>query len=152
MGQLADTPPIIAAAMKKAAVVWLAPVGGRAVAAWLLWHEGSAYVVGGTGEQPLTGVEGGAPVLVTVASADKHKRLVTWVAAVAEIRPGSAEWELMVPRLATRRLSAVADAPARWARSGRVFRLTPTGELTEAGDTLPATSLAAPPVSSPATT
>lgn len=152
MEQPAVTPPIVAAAMRRAAVVWLAPVGGPAVAAWMLWHEGAAYVVGGAGEQPLTGIEGGEPALVTAASADKHNRLVTWVAAVAEIRPGTEEWDRIVPRLAIRRLSAAADATDRWARSGRVLRLTPTGEVTEAGDTLPATSLAAPPVSTPATT
>jgi hypothetical protein len=43
------------------------------------------------------------------------------------------------------------DAAARrWARECAVLRLAPTGELTEAGSTLPSDSLAAPPAPSPA--
>lgn len=143
------TPPVVGAAMRKATVVWLAPVGGRAVAAWPLWRDGSAYVVGGPGEQPLTGIEAGRPALVTVATADRHNRIVTWVAAVDRVQPGSEEWDRMVPLLVVRRLSAANDAAARWAESGRVLRLTPTGELAEVGQTLPATSLAAPPATTP---
>lgn len=152
MGQPAAQPPLIAAAMRKAATVWLAPVGGRAVAAWLLWRDGSAYVVGGPGEQPLTGIEVGRAALVTVASADKRDRILTWVADVHRLWPGSEEWGRIVPQLLAKRLSAAADAAHRWTALGRVFRLTPTGELIEAGETLPATSLAAVPVPTSATT
>lgn len=138
--------------MRKVALLWLAPVDGPAVAAWPLWVDGSAYVVGGPGEQPLTGIEAGRPALVTVASTDNRARIVTWVAGVDLVRPGSAEWGRIVPQLLAKRLSAATDAADRWERSCRVLRLTPTGELTEAADTLPSTDLAAPPVPTPATT
>ena len=151
MGQSVP-PPLVAAAMKKVALVWLAPLGGPAVAAWLLWQDGSAYVVGGPGEQPLTGIAPGRPALVTVASPDTHNRLLTWVADVQQVDPGSQEWGRIVPQLLAKRLSAAADATARWAGSGRVLRLSPTGELTEVDETLPTTDLAAPPVPTPATT
>lgn len=152
MDQSAAPPPLVAAAMKKVGLVWLAPVGGSAVAAWLLWRDGSAYVVGGPGEQPLTGIAAGRPALVTVASKEHRNRLVTWVADVDQLRPSSDEWERVVPQLLAKRLSAASDAAGRWATSGRVLRLTPTGEIAEAGDSLPATTLAAPPVPTPATT
>ncbi|MBA3417459.1 MAG: hypothetical protein WKF47_09785 [Geodermatophilaceae bacterium] len=125
----AAPPPLVAAAMRKVRVVWLAPVGGTAVAAWLLWRDGSAYVVGGPGEQPLPGIEAGRPALVTVGTPEG--RLVTWVAAVEQLRQGSDEWGRVVPQLLARRLSAVGDAAHRWERSCRVLRLTPTGELSE---------------------
>ena len=144
-------PPLVAEAMKRAAVVWLAPVGDPAVAAWLLWQDGSAYVVGGPGEQPLTGIEAGCTALVTVAAPDNHARIATWVAAVEELQPGGAEWDRVVSQLVAKRLNAAADAAGRWARSGRILRLTPTG-VAEAGDTLPTTSLAAAPVPTRATT
>lgn len=142
----------IAAAMRKVAVVWLAPVGGPAVAAWLLWRDGSAYVVGGRGEQPLPGIEAGHPALVTVASPDTRARVLTWVAAVQRIEPGGPQWEAVVPALLADRLSAEPDAADRWTSDCRVLRLTPTGELAEAGRTLPSSDLAAPPVPTPATT
>ncbi len=83
-------------------------------------------------------------------SKDKGGRIVAWTAGVAVLAPHSEEWEAAVGELKGKRLNA-PDAErltARWARECRVVRLTPTASGTD----LPRTSLAAPPLPTPATT
>ena len=72
-------PLLIDEATKKSGLVW---VGTPAAVSpvWLLWHEGSAYVLTGPGEQSADGLAEGAPTTVTVRSKDKGGRLVTWEA------------------------------------------------------------------------
>ncbi|CAN5177936.1 hypothetical protein BH20ACT5_BH20ACT5_10850 [soil metagenome] len=152
MTQPGGPPPLVAEAMKKTGLVWLAPPGGRPVSAWLLWTDGIGYVVGGPGEQPLPGISPGGPAIVTVQSTDKRARIVTWVAEVTRVEPGTPDWDQIAPQLAAKRLNATGDTVQRWAETCQVLRLTPTGELTEAGPTLPDASHAAAPPSSPATT
>ena len=57
--------------------------------------------------------------------------LVTWVAAVAAVEPGSPDWEAVVPLLQAARLNDrdPSRQRARWARESLVLRLSPTGEL-----------------------
>ena len=128
-------------AMKKAAIVWLA---GQPV--WCRWLDGALYVVHGPGEQP-------APPLalstVDVSVRGDHGgRILTWPASVERVGPGSEEWDKLVPQLAAKRLNAsgtTEQTAARWAATCVVSRLTPAGEPTEAGPTLPSGSGAAPP-------
>ena len=51
--------------------------------------------------------------------------------AIGQGPPGSADWALLTPLLAARRLNSVAgDAqPERWADESRVLTLTPDGTL-----------------------
>lgn len=121
------TAPDVAVAMRKAAVVWLAGPGQPAVAAWCLWRDGSAYVVGGPGEQPLTGIADDAEIAVIVRSAETRAQILSWQARVTRLSPGGEEWGDVVPALLANRRSATADAAQRWATHGRVLRLTPTG-------------------------
>lgn len=152
MTQTGGAPALVTEAMKKTGLVWLGPPGGQQVAAWLLWLDGAGYVVGGPGEQPLPGITPGVRALVTVQSTDKRARIVTWAAEVSKLEPGTPDWDEFVPQLIAKRLNTTGDTNDRWARTCQVLRLTPTGELTEAGSTLPDASLAAAPPPSPATT
>ncbi|HZB48160.1 MAG TPA: hypothetical protein VE547_03625 [Mycobacteriales bacterium] len=154
MGEPAPVPPLVVEATKKAGLVWLTVAGQRPAPAWLLWRDPAAYVVTGGGEQPLPGLAGAAECDVTVRSGDNGGRIVTWRARVDRVEPGGAEWGEVVPALLTARLNLrdAADAEQRWATSGAVLRLTPTGELVEAGGSLPSGSLAAAAPPSPART
>jgi hypothetical protein len=84
---------------------------------------------------------------VTVRSGGQGGRIVTWRAAVERLRPGSTEWDEVLPAMLGARLNLpdAEDAGERWAATCAVLRLTPTGELPEAGPSLPDGSLAAPP-------
>ncbi|MEV0220438.1 hypothetical protein [Streptomyces sp. NPDC050704] len=147
---------LVEEATKKSGLIWVRglPVQGDAVssqALWHVWHDGSVCLVGdGPGEQPLPGLVDGGGAVVTVRSKDKGGRLVSWSAKVVELTPGSEEWDAAVAELKGKRLNAPDGEamPERWGRECRVLRLAPTGETAS----LPDGSLAAPPVSTAATT
>ena len=147
-------PPLVAEATKKAGLLWVTVAGQRPAAAWLLWRDTRAYVVTGPGEQPVPGLAGAAECDVTVRSGDNGGRIVTWRARVDRVEPGGEEWQEVVPAMLTARLNLrdSAEAEARWAATAAVLRLTPTGELVEAGGSLPTGSLAAAVPPSPART
>ncbi|MEU3978568.1 hypothetical protein AB0F77_00440 [Streptomyces sp. NPDC026672] len=146
------TSELVEEATKKSGLVWVR--GAEAPAArslWHVWHEGAVCLVGdGPGEQPLPGLVDGGTAEVTVRSKDKGGRLVAWTAAVAELAPGSEEWEATVAELKGKRLNATDGEamPDRWARECRVLRLTPTGVTAP----LPDDAQSAPPLPTPATT
>src|SRR5262249_2815190 len=105
-----EVPPLVVEATRKAGLVWIAVPGQpRATGAWFVWTDGgrgtAAYVVTGPGEQPLPGLAGAAECAVSVPSADKHGRIVTWTAAVHRVEPGGAEWDAVVPGMLTKRLN-----------------------------------------------
>lgn len=146
---------LVAEATNKSGLVWIRPAeSGRATPAWHCWIEGAAYVVGGGAEQPIPALVDAAHAEITVPSKDTGARVVTWVAQVTQVAPGSDEWQRVVPVLAAKRLNAVdsPSQPQRWAEHSALFRLVPTGELTQAPGAMPSGSGAAPPPVSPATT
>lgn len=154
---MTQVPALVVEATRKAGLVWIAVPGQpRASAAWFVWQDSgpAAYVVTGPGEQPAPGLAEAATCAVTVPSADKHGRIVTWTATVRRVEPGSEEWAEVVPGMLGKRLNLPDQdaAEQRWATTCAVLCLTPTGELPEAGPTLPAASLAAAPPPSPART
>jgi hypothetical protein len=136
---------------KKSGLLWIELPGlPQARAAWHIWHEGAAYVLtAGDGEQPLPGLPEAERVTVIVPSHDKRGRLVSWVAAVSEIEPGTDEWDAVAPVLATERLNGDQEQAERWARESYVIRLSPTGEATTEHS---ADYAAVRPVPTPATT
>lgn len=152
---MADVPPLVVEATKKSGLAWVSVPGQpRVFPVWHLWRDDAAYVVAGPGEQPAPGLAESPSCDVTVRSTDKGGRIVTWRAAVSRVEPGSDGWLEIVPVLLAERLN-LTDAPEaeqRWMRSCAVLRLAPTGELPQAGPTLPAESHAAPPPPSPART
>ncbi|MGW2814993.1 hypothetical protein [Streptomyces sp. NPDC001415] len=142
---------LVEEATKKSGLIWVRGTGVAERALWHVWLDGSAYVVGGgPGEQPLEGLTDGGTAAVTVRSKDKGGRLVAWTAQVSEIPAGTDAWETAVAELKGKRLNAPDGEamPARWAAQCRLLRLTPTGPLGAA----PEGSLAASPVTTPATT
>jgi hypothetical protein len=152
---VAEVPPLVAEATKKSDLVWVSVPGqSRPSAVWHVWRDDSAYVVTGPGEQPAPGLAGSPTCDVTVRSSDKGGRIVTWRASVSQLTPGSEAWADVVPAMLAVRLNLTdaAEAEKRWAGSCAVLRLAPTGELVEAGSTLPSASLAGPPLPSPART
>lgn len=137
-----DGPPagaftaLIEEAAKKSGVLWLdLPGSAQPRAAWHVWHDGAAYVLtGGEGEQPMPGLPESGQVRVTMRSKDKGGRLITWIAAVEPVDPGSPLWDEVTPVLAKARLNAVdgGEQAGRWATESYVMRLVPTGEALEA--------------------
>jgi hypothetical protein len=125
-------PRIVEESTKRSGVVWVAFGGGPPVPAWHVWHSQQLWLVCGGLEQDLPGAAGATSATVTVRSkATQNDRLVTWLAVVAPVVPGSQEWDEVVPLLHGRRLNAPdgEGQPARWARESRVLRLTPTGAV-----------------------
>lgn len=149
-----DVPALVVEATRKSGLLWIGVAGRRPVPAWHLWRDDRSYVVSGPGEQPVPGLSEAESCEVTVRSTDKGGRIVTWRARVDRVEPDGDEWREVVPAMLAARLNLPDSAAAerRWAETAVVLRLTPTGELVEAGTTLPTGSLAAPPPPSPART
>lgn len=144
-------PTLIAEATKKSGLVWVTPDGAdRAEPTWHHWQDDAAYVLTGGTEQPARGLTEVRRATVTVPSKTSGGRVVTWVATVTVVAPGSEEWDRVVVELLVKRLNSPdgQQAPARWARECALVRLEPTGEVLE----LPEESGAAAPVPSSATT
>jgi len=137
--------PLVAEAMKKAAVAWLGVPGRPPYAVWCLWLDGALYVVSGPGEQPAPGLAeaAGGPVEVS-ARGDHGGRIVTWRAGVTALEPGSPEWDAVAPQVAGKRLNSTPAAPLleRWQREAVLSRLVPVDD--EVVD-LPDDALAAVP-------
>jgi hypothetical protein len=140
--------PLVAEAMKKAAIAWLG-IGERPpYAVWCLWLDEALYVVSGPGEQPAPDLAGAAAVEVS-ARGDHGGRIVTWPARVERLSPGTDAWDTVVGQLAGKRLNSgsAGELGERWARECVISRLVPAGDP----DDLPDGSLAAPPLPTPAT-
>lgn len=139
--------------MKKAAVAWIAVTEGPALALWCMPYEGSLYVLSGPGEQAAPGLAEAAEATVSLRG-DHGGRIVTWIAAVERLTPGSDAWDTVAPQLAGKRLNASGTAEAvvaRWAETGcAVLRLTPTEQPAQSGADLPDSAQAAPPRDTPA--
>ncbi|MFF3640137.1 hypothetical protein [Streptomyces sp. NPDC002564] len=142
---------LVEEATKKSGLIWVRGEGSPARALWHVWLDGAAVLVGdGPGEQPLPGLVDGRPAEVTVRSKDKGGRVVAWTALVAELAPGSPEWEAAVAELKGKRLNApdAERVTVRWAEQCRVVRLVPRDVVTE----MPSGALAAVPLATGATT
>jgi hypothetical protein len=142
---------LVEEAAKKSGLLWLELPGlPQPRAAWHIWQDGAAYVLtGGEGEQPLPGLPEAERVTVIMASKDKGGRLVSWEAAVTEVKPDTEEWDAVVPVLAKERLNGDQEQAERWAHDSYVMRLAPTGEVSREH---PADYAAVRPVPTPATT
>ncbi len=118
--------PLVAEAMRKAAVAWLSVDGQPGYAVWCAWAEGGLQVVSGPGEQPAPGLAAAGTAIV-LARGDHGGLIVAWPARVEQVVPGTPEWERLVPPLAAKRLNSdpTPDLLDRWAASCVVSRLTP---------------------------
>lgn len=123
--------PDVAAVARRTGLLWVGPASGpveRSTPVWHLWQDGSSYVVIGPGEQDCPALRGPpASVLVTARGKGGGDRVLTWLAAVDVVAPGSAGWVAAVPMLAAARLNAPdpVGLPDRWAATAVVLRLTP---------------------------
>ena len=150
---------------KKTSVCWLTYTSwtraGEVTATHAVWHtwvevdgEGALYVVSGGDEQPLPGVEQVDRVEVTMRSKENGGRLLTWVAEASEVTPADDAWEPATTALVAGRLNLadLGTAADGWARTSRVTRLVPTGELLEQPGALSDDAHRAVPRPTPATT
>ena len=159
--------------MKKTGICWVRWAGEtRDHPVWHTWHDGTAYVVAGDGEQPLPGAETAESAMVTARTKDSRARLILWEATVTRLQPWSPEWDEAVSLLQAERLNLVdpGQVAQRWAADCIILRLTPTGATGEGtrqlllrrplgyaaadrrDDARAATVGAAPPAVPPATT
>ncbi|MEU6039354.1 hypothetical protein ABZ801_28520 [Actinomadura sp. NPDC047616] len=147
---------LVEEAAKKSGLMWLHLPGlAQPRAAWHVWHDGAAYVLtGGEGEQPLPGLPEADRVRVTLRSKDKGGRLVSFVAACEQVRPGTDLWDEVTSVLAKERLNAATHEGQveRWAEESYVVRLSPTDEVMEAPGGYDDEYAAVRPVPTPATT
>ena len=152
-----EVPEQVAAAMKKAGLVWLAwPGQQRHLPAWFVTVD-ERYVVlaGGTGsdEQPLSGLADATVADVVVPGKPATTRLLRWEARVRRLEPGTDEWSAAAGVLRTDRLNA-ADLGTqldRWRDAAALLVLEPTGRVHDGLDDLPRRTAAVPPPT-PATT
>lgn len=121
-------------ALRKAAVLWVAPAGHRPVPVWLARSGTTVYVLTGGREQQVPGLAAAASATVSARSREDRALLVTWGATVTPVPPGTAEWDEAVRLLLPARLNLPdaddAGARARWAAECALVRLTPDGEVT----------------------
>jgi hypothetical protein len=117
----------IDAAMRKAAVVWLAVASLPAYAVWPLWHDRTLFVLSGGDEQPAPGLAATAAARVLVPAKGARELALSFDATVRTVEPLSEEWNALAALLVPRRLNLVdvASAPARWAAGCTLSALTP---------------------------
>jgi hypothetical protein len=147
--------PAIAQATRRSGVVWVRPVmAERAFLVWHVWHERAAYLVTGGREQRVDGLADGVEAAVIVRDKASRARVLTWRAHAHLLAPYGDEWAAAVPRLQAKRLNApdTGRQAERWALESQVWRLVPTGMVTERPGQMPTASGAAPPARSAATT
>lgn len=151
-----ETQALVDEAFKKAGLIWVTtPAAPLGHAFWHVWVGSVAYVLTGPGEQPDPRLADGDDVAVVVRSKDTWHRLLTLTAKASRLRPDDADWAAATTALAGSRLNLhdSEHAPERWADElFAVYRLEPTGEISEAPGNYSAESHRAAPVPSPATT
>jgi hypothetical protein len=152
----AEVPEQVAAAMKKAGLIWLAwPGQQRHLPAWFVTVDGAYVVLAGednADEQPLPGLADASVADVVVPAKPALTRLLRWEARVRRLEPGTDEWTGAAQAMRTDRLNAsdLASQLDRWRDGSALLVLEPTGRVHDAGDERqPAV---APPPGSPATT
>jgi hypothetical protein len=119
---------LVGEAMKKAAIIWVAPGADQPpYPLWCLPIDGALYVVTDGDEQPAPGL-GGATTATVAARGDHGGLIATWTAQVQRVRPGGADWDAVAPLLAAKRLNTPGSAAALvdvWTATSTITRLTP---------------------------
>jgi hypothetical protein len=149
----AATTALVEEAAKKSGLVWVrsAAANHRPQAVWHLWQDGAFWVLTGGIEQPAP-ADLDDRAFVTIRSKDKGARLVTLEAQVRVVDPDSDEWTAVEKALLAKRLNLPDGeaAPQRWVRECTLYRIEPTGEVSETPDEPSTGSHAAPPPATPA--
>ena len=113
--------PDVDEALRRAGAVWVALDDLPPVLVWHLWHDDALWLVSGGPEQPLPGAATAVRAAVTVRS--PAGQVLVWGAAVQQVRPGTEDWDAVVPLLADKRLNAAHEGV--WAEQSVVLRLSP---------------------------
>ncbi|GFJ91132.1 hypothetical protein Prum_047740 [Phytohabitans rumicis] len=110
--------PLIAEAMKKASVAWVAVGDGPALALWCLPLDDALYVVSGPGEQSAPGLAIATAAEVRLRG-DHGGRIVTWPAEVTRVDPRSEEWATVAPNWPPSASTPPAPRPPWWTAGRR---------------------------------
>lgn len=147
------TTELVAEAVKKAGIAWIAVPGTRPLGLWVLPLDGALIVLSGPGEQQAPGLAEAGTAEIRLRG-DSGGLIVIAEARVERLAPGTPEWAEVTPQLAAKRLNAKGSAEeqvARWAETGcAVVRLTPTESPAVSRPDLPTGSGAATPRETPA--
>lgn len=146
--------PLVAEAMKKAAIVWLTVSDRPAYPVWCLPIADSLYVVTGGDEQPAPDLTSSADVTVA-ARGDHGGKIVSWLATASRIAPDDDAWSDIATQLAGKRLNSSGPTEAlvaKWAEDSVVIRLTPADDDAATGSDASTGSGAAVPRETPVTT
>jgi hypothetical protein len=143
---------LVGEAASKSSLLWVRPSPERAWPAWYVWRERSAYVVSGPGEQQLPALAGDVDLILR--SKDTWARLLTLRAVATTVSPDDADWPEVAAALKAERLNAPDPDGLldRWAAANTITRITPTGGIVESPGSYDASSGAAAPPPSEATT
>ncbi|TWP33736.1 hypothetical protein [Leekyejoonella antrihumi] len=142
--------PDVTAALSKSDVLWI-ELTDRTWPAWHVWVDDTAYVVCGTGEQPLPDLP--AEVTLIVRAKDTRARVAGIPAAVHRVLPDTPEWQIAADALAPARLNPVpGDQAQRWADQATVWALRPDLAAADTSAAPDQGSGTREPVPTPATT
>jgi hypothetical protein len=149
-----DSAAFIAELAGKSDLVWVQADGEAARPLWSVWQVDCIAVVTDGAEQPNPGLADGLTVTVILRSKENRARQVSVRASVEQLLSGSEAWDESVRLLHPKRLNAPDgdQQPDRWARESTVWRLHPTGELSEQPGSYDDAPHRAEPLTSQATT
>lgn len=140
---------LVAEAMRKAAIAWVATAGSDSYPLWCLWIDDALFVVSGGDEQPAPGLADATTAIVS-ARGDHGGRIVSWTADVSRVRPEDEAWPEVAQQLAGKRLNASGTNEALvglWSTTAVINRLSPANDEIAP---MPDGSGAAPPRQTPA--
>ena len=120
------SPELLAEAVKKAALAWVACGGAAARPVWCVPVEGVLYTVIGPGEQPDPGLAA-CPTPRVSLRGDHGGVIVTYPVRVERVEPGGEKWAELMPVLTAKRLNlpGTDETEARWAAECAVYGLVP---------------------------
>ena len=140
--------PLVAEAVKRVDLAWIAVDDRPATAVWCTWWNDSLVLVCGGSEQ--ADPEPTAGDCRVLLRGDHNGLIVDLAVEVHVVPPRSPDWPAITTVLAGKRLNSVGDPVPRWTEESTVYRLTPLPGEPRHGAALPNGSTAAPVAATPA--
>ena len=144
---------LIAQVCTRSDVIWVRPAPEqRHHLVWHVWHDDAIAVVTGDGEQSLPPL--GETVEIVARSKETAARVVTFLARVSTLSPGTQRWDEAVQTLAAARLnhSDGDEQLGRWKTACTVWLLRPVNVVEAVSGTDDTPGGRMPPPRGPGTT